>query len=57
MWGNNLYGQLGDGTFASKNRPTFLGSDYLAISGGFTHTLVIKSVEHCGHGEIMKMVS
>ncbi len=42
-WGDNYYGQLGDGTFDEKNRPTKIGSGYLAISAEETHSLALKT--------------
>lgn len=43
-WGNNDYGQLGDGTLEIKNIPTQIGNDtdWSAIAG-FYHTLALKT--------------
>src|ERR1017187_4090086 len=46
MWvmGNNLFGQLGDGTFNGTNRPEQIVSNgVVAIAGGDSHSLFIKS--------------
>ncbi len=42
-WGDNSYGQLGDGTTVGKNRPVRIGSGYVAISAGATHSLALKT--------------
>lgn len=43
-WGNNVSGQLGDGTTTATNTPAQVGNgDWAFISGGFRHTLAIAS--------------
>jgi alpha-tubulin suppressor-like RCC1 family protein len=44
-WGNNEYGQLGDGTKIKKNLPTQVGSDmnWAYIATGLGHSLAIKT--------------
>jgi alpha-tubulin suppressor-like RCC1 family protein len=42
-WGNNEYGQLGDGTNMGKNAPVKVGSDYAMISCGGFHSLALKT--------------
>jgi len=41
-WGNNDYGQLGDGTYESKNFPVQITSDILSVSLGYAHTCAVK---------------
>ncbi|MCL2503639.1 MAG: cell wall-binding repeat-containing protein [Coriobacteriia bacterium] len=43
-WGNNGYGQLGDGTKTDKNIPIRIGmdNDWVAISTGDYHSLAVK---------------
>ena len=43
-WGINSYGQLGDGTFMSRNIPTQIGTDanWQSISAGESHSLAVK---------------
>lgn len=43
-WGNNAYGQVGDGTFINKNIPTQIGTEnnWKSISAGYSHALAIK---------------
>lgn len=45
MWGDNSYGQLGDGTTVLKRSPTMIGSssDWIEISCGKFHSAGIKS--------------
>ena len=45
LWavGNNDYGQLGDGTNASKSRPVQIATGVAAASAGESHSLFIKS--------------
>jgi alpha-tubulin suppressor-like RCC1 family protein len=46
LWamGNNSYGQLGDGTFNSTNRPEqIVASGVTAIAAGYWHSLFLKS--------------
>jgi len=42
-WGDNGYGQLGDGTTASRNAPVRVNplSDVFAVAGGGNHTLAL----------------
>ena len=43
-WGDNSYGQLGDGTTISSNMPIQIGTDkWVAVSVGNYHTLAIRS--------------
>jgi alpha-tubulin suppressor-like RCC1 family protein len=46
LWatGDNYYGQLGDGTFNTTNRPEqIVSSGVIQIAGGFGHSLFVKS--------------
>ena len=40
-WGNNLYGQLGDGTTDNRGLPTPVVKNVLAVSAGKSHTCAI----------------
>ena len=42
---SNVYGQLGDGTTASKKTPTQIGSatNWSAISAGYRHVVALRS--------------
>jgi alpha-tubulin suppressor-like RCC1 family protein len=44
-WGDNQYGQLGDGTNLSKSSPTQIGiaTNWRAVSAGSNHTVAIKT--------------
>ena len=42
-WGDNLQGQVGDGTNVDKSTPVFIGSGYTKITGGTYHTLALKA--------------
>lgn len=42
VFGNNYYGQLGDGTNENKSKPVIAHQDYITISPGFFHTLGLK---------------
>ncbi|MBI5308676.1 MAG: RCC1 repeat- and reductase domain-containing protein [Planctomycetes bacterium] len=44
-WGNNMYGQLGDGTATDSNVPVYVSglSDAISVAGGFWHTAALKS--------------
>ncbi|MCX6378835.1 MAG: Ig-like domain repeat protein [Armatimonadetes bacterium] len=43
-WGDNTYGQIGDGTFGERHTPTYVsGYTYLQIAGGGGHSLALKS--------------
>ena len=41
-WGDNVYGQLGDGTKTDSNTPILIGTDYEKVSAGYNHVLVLK---------------
>jgi alpha-tubulin suppressor-like RCC1 family protein len=43
-WGDNVYGQLGDGTITERVTPTDVadGRDWAAVSGGWLHTMAIR---------------
>jgi alpha-tubulin suppressor-like RCC1 family protein len=40
-WGNNDFGQLGDGTTASRPTPVVIGSSYASVAAGGDHTCEI----------------
>jgi alpha-tubulin suppressor-like RCC1 family protein len=44
-WGNNSYGQLGDGTIEDKTSPVRIGKEFnwVAIAAGLIHSLALKS--------------
>src|SRR3989339_545163 len=44
-WGNNTYGQLGDGTNTDRNTPVQVDSisNVIAIAGGYWHTVALES--------------
>lgn len=43
-WGDNTYGQIGDGTFGERHTPTYVsGYTYVQIAGGGGHSLALKS--------------
>jgi alpha-tubulin suppressor-like RCC1 family protein len=44
-WGNNIYGQLGDGTFTNHYAPARVGNEtnWSSISAGYSHALAIKT--------------
>jgi alpha-tubulin suppressor-like RCC1 family protein len=44
-WGDNQYGQLGDGTGINKNTPTQIGADntWASIAAGYNHSIALKS--------------
>ena len=44
-WGNNYFGQLGDGTATSKSSPVRIGtaSNWVSVSAGFAHTVAIRT--------------
>jgi hypothetical protein len=43
-WGQNSYGQLGDGTTAQRNSPVQIGiaADWQAVATGYSHNVAIK---------------
>ena len=44
-WGDNRYGQLGDGTTTTKNSPNQIGTDnnWKIVSGGIFHSIALKT--------------
>lgn len=44
-WGNNAYGQVGDGTFVNKLLPVQIGTDtnWKEVSAGYSHSLAVKT--------------
>jgi alpha-tubulin suppressor-like RCC1 family protein len=44
-WGDNIHGQLGDGTTVDKSTPTQIGIDnkWVSIATGYDHTVALKS--------------
>ena len=44
-WGDNPYGQLGDGTTTDKRVPTQIGTstDWKTVSAGYYHSFAIKN--------------
>ncbi|OGA38117.1 MAG: hypothetical protein A3G26_01175, partial [Betaproteobacteria bacterium RIFCSPLOWO2_12_FULL_65_110] len=42
-WGNNNFGQLGDGTTTRRPSPVQIGSGYSAVAAGSGHTLALKT--------------
>lgn len=41
-WGENSYGQLGDGTTINRSAPTLIGTGYTAIALGIYHCIALK---------------
>ncbi|MCX8069677.1 MAG: hypothetical protein N2738_04155, partial [Thermodesulfovibrionales bacterium] len=44
-WGDNYYGQLGDGSNSNKSKPTKIGGDnnWVSVAAGRRHSVAIKS--------------
>jgi len=42
-WGDNSFGQLGDGTTENRLAPVFITNDIIYVSAGSSHTLVVSS--------------
>jgi alpha-tubulin suppressor-like RCC1 family protein len=43
VWGDNAWGQLGDGTTDSRPAPVQVGNDYLAVATGSRHAVALKT--------------
>ena len=43
VWGNNAYGQLGDGTTTQRNSPESVASNVVAMAAGADHSLFLKA--------------
>lgn len=43
VWGNNKWGQVGDGTQTNRRNPVFIMSDVESVSVGYSHTLALKT--------------
>ena len=56
-WGSNAQGELGDGTYVSRNTPVQIGSGYASIAVGGNHSLALKKTVHFGHGGIINLVN
>ena len=41
-WGDNTYGQLGDGTRVAKRSPILIGSEFTAVAAGGIHAVALK---------------
>ena len=41
-WGDNNFGQLGDGTQTDRHTPVFIGEGFTAIAAGNYHSLALK---------------
>jgi alpha-tubulin suppressor-like RCC1 family protein len=41
-WGDNSFGQLGDGSNTNRSTPTLIGTGYTAIAAGEYHSLALK---------------
>ena len=44
-WGDNTYGQLGDGTLITRGKPEKIGTDtdWVSVAAGASHTVAVKS--------------
>lgn len=42
-WGNNLSGELGDGTREQRNFPVLIGTGFSSVAAGANHTVAVKS--------------
>jgi alpha-tubulin suppressor-like RCC1 family protein len=58
-WGQNLYGQLGDGTQTYRHTPVQVGTDtdWADIAAGEYHTVAGRSTGPCGRGGTMTPVN
>jgi alpha-tubulin suppressor-like RCC1 family protein len=44
-WGTNMFGQLGDSTTVSKDKPVYIGSGYSRIEAGGAYSFGLKEEE------------
>ena len=42
-WGDNSYGQLGDGTTTHRLSPVQVGSGFASVAAGYYHTVAVKT--------------
>lgn len=42
-WGANDAGQIGDGTLTNRSVPTFIGSGFSSVEGGYSHTCALRT--------------
>jgi len=42
-WGDNVHGQLGDGTTTNRSTPVQIGTGFAAVAAGISHTVAVKT--------------